>query len=79
MNAQRLLEMLMDMDSCIIDSRPSQFGEAAELVRWMARQIMMTDDGDMTPDRQKKYLGAYESVDLSEVHRHPALTGKRQK
>jgi hypothetical protein len=66
MTAERLMQLLLELDQQYISGRPSPFGEAALLVRDMCRK------GDAMP---RSELGDWESVEMSQVraYRPPLL------
>ena len=70
MTAEQLFRLLLDMDSCVVDPRPSQFGEAAELVRWLVTEIELNTEIPLTDRLREKYLGDWRSVDLSPIRQH---------
>lgn len=65
MNGEQLIRILLELDQQWLTSRPSPWGEAAELVR----TLCIHADPSL---RNQSRLGDYGSVDMSQVRRHHA-------
>ena len=64
-NAEQIIQILLELDQQWLTSRPSPWGEAAVLVRTLCIHAEPSL-------RNEKLLGDYNSVDMSQVRRHHA-------